>query len=282
MYFGQLIVVGLLTGAVLSLVGVGFTLVLGVGRIANFAHGALVGLGMYLGYATSTFLGLNPYVALVPSIILFGLLGWGISELFEWRGRKIGDIGELLVGLSLLLLINGLLAFTFGTDARTISNVDLGSVEIFGYLAPVTQLIAAGFTLVVALAIFFFVRSTRWGRALRAVSQNASAAGLQGIRVPIAQRAAVIVSIMLAGVAGMIISPFSVMTPAIGGAFLINAFAIVIIGGIGNTLGAVGAGLGLGVVSALATGYLDSAWASLAPLVIVLVMLLVRPLKVTV
>jgi branched-chain amino acid transport system permease protein len=279
-FFEQLVIVGLLSGAVLSLVGVGFTIVLGVGKIANFAHGAFVGLGMYLGYWTGTTLGISPYFMIIPGIVLFTVVGWGVAELFEWRGRKVGAIGELLVGLAMLLLINGLLAVGFGSDARTLSTADYGSLSVAGLKIPTTELLAALFTLVVAVGTYLFVRVSRWGRALRAVAENPSSAGLYGIRVPVAQRAAVTGSIVLAGISGLMISPFSVVTPDVGTSFLITAFAVVIIGGIGNTVGAVFAGLSIGIVNAMAAGYLSSVWTTLAPLLLILIFLLARPVSV--
>jgi branched-chain amino acid transport system permease protein len=279
-FFEQLIVVGLLNGAVLSLVGVGFTIVLGVGKIANFAHGAFVGLGMYLGYWAGADLGVSPYLMLVPGLVGFALVGWGAAELFEWRGRRVGAVGELLVGLALLLFINGLLAVVFGADPRTLSNVDLGHLDVAGLRIPTTELIAAAFTIVVAVGTYVFVKISRWGRALRAVAENPAAAGLYGIRVPIAQRMAVAGSIVLAGISGLMISPYQVMTPEVGSTFLISAFAVVIIGGIGNTVGAVFAGLAIGVIQSLAQGYLPSFWPTLVPLLIILAFLLARPVTV--
>jgi branched-chain amino acid transport system permease protein len=276
-YFLQQIVVGLLTGSVLSLIGVGFTLVLGVGKIANFAHGAFVGLGMYFGYWGWDTFGVSPYVMLLPAIVGFAIVGVGIAELFEWRGRKIGELGVLLVGLALLLFIEGLLAVVFGADVVKVQTEELASISAFGLKIRFSEMIAAVFTLVVAAGIWVLVRLTRWGRAMRAVAENPEAAGLYGVRVPIAQRAAVTASIVLAGVAGVMISPFSQMTPQVGSGFLIAGFAVVIIGGIGNTLGAVAAGLAIGVVDALSAGYLSSAWVGLTPLIVILAVLLARP-----
>ena len=112
---------------------------------------------------------------------------------------------------------------------------------------------------------------------MRAVADNAEAAGLYGIRVPVARRAAVTISIVVAGAAGIVISPFTVLTPGVGTTYLISAFAVVIVGGIGNALGAVLAGVGIGLVTSLSSGYLASYWTSLAPLIVILLVLLVRP-----
>jgi branched-subunit amino acid ABC-type transport system permease component len=273
----QLVIVGLVTGAVYSLVGVGFTLVLGIGKISNFAHGSFVGLGLYLALFAHDSLGLNAYEAFVPAMAVFGVLGVIVAELFEWRGRRVGEIGELLIGLALLLLIGGLLEVIFTDSPKTIRGLSLGHVSVAGLNLPGTELVAAGFTLVVAVALYLFVRASRWGRALRAVADNAEAAGLYGVRVPVARRAAVVISVMVAGAAGILISPFTVLTPDAGAAYLISAFAVVIVGGIGNTLGAVVAGIAIGLVNSLSSGYLASYWTSLAPLIVILLVLLLRP-----
>ena len=192
-------------------------------------------------------------------------------------GRRVGEIGELLIGLALLLLIGGLLEVTFSDNPRTISGLVLGHVRVAGLVVYGTELVAVGFTLVTAVGLYMFLRMSRWGRALRAVADNAEAAGLYGIRVPVARRAAVTISIVVAGAAGIVISPFTVLTPGVGTTYLISAFAVVIVGGIGNALGAVLAGVGIGLVTSLSSGYLASYWTSLAPLIVILLVLLVRP-----
>jgi branched-chain amino acid transport system permease protein len=277
MLFEQLIVIGLITGAVYSLVGVGFTLVLGVGKVANFAHGSFVAVGLYFAIFLKDHLDWNPYVALVPGLVFFVLVAIAVAELFEWRGRKVGEIGQLLIGLALLLLIGGALETAYGDKPRTLEGLTAGRVHVFGVVISGTEIIAAVFTFVLAAAIYGFVRHSRWGRAMRAVAEDAEAAGLYGVRVPVAQRAAVVMSIVIAGVAGILISPFTVITPGIGTNYLISAFAVVIIGGIGNTLGAVGAGLAIGVIESLSSGYLAAYWTTLAPLVVILAVLLVQP-----
>jgi branched-chain amino acid transport system permease protein len=270
----QLVVTGLLAGAVYGLVGVGFTLVLGVGRIANFAHGSFVAAGLYWALFFQNQFGLNPYVALLPGVVVFTLVGFGVAELFERRGRRIGEIGELLVGLAILLLVGGFLEAVYTDRPKTIHDLTLGGVNVFGFVVFGTQIAAAVFTFAVAGGLFLFVRYSRPGRALRAVAEDPTAAGLYGVRVPRAQRLSVAVSVALAAVAGIVISPFTTMYPEIGTQFLLTAFAVVIVGGIGNTLGAVLAGLAIGVANSLASGYLASYWTTLAPLILILVFLL--------
>ncbi|MWA03605.1 hypothetical protein F8568_025115 [Actinomadura sp. LD22] len=277
MLFEQLLIAGLITGAVYSLVGVGFTLVLGVGKVANFAHGGFVALGLYTALFAHDHLGLNAYETLVPATLVFLVVGFGIGELFEWRARHAGEIGQLLVGLALLLLIGGLLEVLFKNDPRTIDGPTLGHVRVAGLTVHGTEIFAVAFTLATALLIYVVVRRTRWGRAMRAVAENAEAAGLYGIRTPMARRSALAVSIAIAGATGVVISPFTTLTPEVGTSYLISAFAVVILGRIGNPLGAVLAGLALGVVNSLSAGYLASYWTSLAPLLIILLVLLVRP-----
>ena len=281
MYFGQLLVLGLLDGAVLSLVATGFTLVLGVGKIANFAHGAFVAVGMYLGYEVYVAWRISPYLTLLPALVFFALVGWAVAEVFEQRGRKVGEVGELLVGLALLLLINGLLELFFTDNPKTLSGVNIGGLGVFGITIQWTQIVAGIFAFVLAGGLHVFIHTSRWGRALRATAEDPTVAGLYGVRVPVAQRAAVTLSIIVAGLAGIMIAPFTVLTPDIGTTFLISAFAVVVLGGIGNTQGAVLAGLFVGVVDSLAAGYLSSYWTTLTPLIIILGYLLIRPGRVT-
>jgi branched-chain amino acid transport system permease protein len=281
MFFAQLLILGLLAGAVLSLVAIGFTLVIGVGKIANFAHGAFVAVGMYLGYEAYAAWHMSPYLTLLPALAFFVLVGWAVAEVFEQRGRKIGEVGELLVGLALLLLINGLLEVSFTDNARSLTGVNIGFVAVTGISIPWTELVAAIFTFAVAGGLHILVRTSRWGRALRATAEDPVVAGLHGIRVPVAQRAAVTLSIVVAGLAGVIIAPFTVLTPSAGTTFLISAFAVVVLGGIGSTAGAVIAGLVIGVVDSLAAGYASSYWTTLAPLLIILGYLMIRPNRVT-
>jgi len=280
MYFAQLIILGLLSGAVLSLIAIGFTLVLGVGRIANFAHGAFVAVGMYLGYEAYVAWQISPYVTLLPGLAFFALVGWAVAEVFEQRGRKVGEVGELLVGLALLLLISGLLELFFTDNPRSLSGVNIGSIFVTGISIQWTEIVAAIFTFVLAGLLHLFIRTSRWGRALRATAEDPVVAGLYGVRVPIAQRAAVTLSIIVAGLAGVIIAPFTVLTPGAGTTFLIAAFAVVVLGGIGNTQGAVIAGIIVGLLQSLASGYLSSYWTTLAPLIIILGYLLIRPDRV--
>lgn len=270
----QLVVAGLLAGAVYGLVGVGFTLVLGVGRIANFAHGSFVAAGLYWALFFQDQFGLNPYVALVPGLVVFTVVGFGVAELFERRGRKVGEIGELLVGLAILLLVGGLLEALYTDRPKAIHDLTLGGLHVFGFVVFGTQIAASVFTFAVAGGLYVLVRVSRLGRALRAVAEDPIAAGLYGVRVPGAQRISVAASVALAAVAGIVISPFTTMYPQIGTQFLLTAFAVVIVGGIGNTLGAVLAGLAIGVADSLASGYLASYWTTLAPLILILVFLL--------
>jgi|HubBroStandDraft_3_1064219.scaffolds.fasta_scaffold07497_4 branched-chain amino acid transport system permease protein len=281
MYFGQLLVLGLLDGAVLSLVAIGFTLVLGVGKIANFAHGAFVAVGMYIGYEAYIAWHISPYLTLLPALVFFALIGFVMAEVFEQRGRKVGEVGELLVGLALLLLINGLLELFFTDNPKTLSGVDIGGLGVFGITIQWTQIVAGIFAFVLAGGLHVFIHTSRWGRALRATAEDPVVAGLYGVRVPMAQRAAVTLSIIVAGLAGVMIAPFTVLTPDIGTTFLISAFAVVVLGGIGNTRGAVLAGLFVGVVDSMAAGYLSSYWTTLAPLIIILGYLLIWPNRVT-
>ncbi len=210
-------------------------------------------------------------------MILFAIVGVGVAELFEWRGRKVGEIGELLIGLALLLVIGGLLEVLFTDNSRTITGPVLGHIRIAGLSISGAQIVAVAFTLATSLGLYVFLRVSRWGRALRAVADNGEAAGLYGVRVPIARRAAVTISIVVAGAAGLVISPFTVLTPDVGSTYLISRVRR---GDRRRDRQRAGRRPGrhrhrrrdLAVA-----GYLASYWTSLAPLIVILAVLLLRP-----
>jgi branched-chain amino acid transport system permease protein len=234
-------------------------------------------VGMYLAWWTHGHWHLNPYLLVPPAIVAFAVLGVGVAELFEWRGKRVGQIGELLVGLALLLFIGGGLEALFGTQPRVITGVEAGQVKVAGLAVHGTQIVAASAAVASAVGLYLGIRETRLGRAMRAVADNPDSAGLYGINIPIMRRAAMVLSVVVAGVSGVLIAPFTVLIPTAGSTYLISAFAIVIIGGVGNTLGALVAGLSLGVVEAMAAGYLESYWTSLVPLMLILAILMIRP-----
>jgi branched-chain amino acid transport system permease protein len=276
--FANLIVLGILAGAVYGLVGIGFTMVLGVARIANFAHGSLVVLGMYFTYLLYTQVGINPYVALLPGVVVFAILGAGMAALFRTRSDAAGETGELLLGLGFLLIIESGISLVAGPGPKPL-NYSEASVNIFGNEVEVTKLIALGLAAILAVAVNMLIRSTSLGRSMQAVSLDAEGARIQGISVDRVKDATVAISVVIAGIAGIAISPFTVMTPFGGAAFLLSAFAVVVIGRLGSPIGALFAGLFIGIIQSLASGYIASTWAPLVSLGVVLVFLIVRPIR---
>lgn len=276
--FANLILLGILAGAVYGLVGIGFTMVLGVANVANFAHGSLVVLGMYFTYLLYTQLGINPYVALLPGVVVFALIGAAMAALFRTRADAGGETGELLLGLGFLLIIESGLQIAYGPGPKPL-NYSEASVTIFGNEILITKIAALVIAVILALMVHRLIRATALGRSMQAVAIDPEGAGIQGIPVVRVRDATVAISVVIAGAAGIVISPFTIMTPFGGAGFLLSAFAVVVIGRLGSARGAVLAGLLIGIIESLASGYLSSGWAPIVSLGIVLVFLIIRPIR---
>ena len=235
----QVLVSGLLLGGIYSLVSVGLTLVFGVVRITNFAHGAFVMLGMYSAYWAYDLFGLDPYLAALIVVPLFFVLGVIVYQV----------IFRLTVGRPPL-------------------------VQIF---VSVGLLIAFVVSIVVTLALMVVVRRTRLGRATRAVTQDRMAATLMGVSTHRMYSVAFGISIACTGLAGTLLMPIKAVYPTVGVQFTLVAFVIVVLGGMGSVQGALIGGLVIGLVESLAGYYVSSAYQQLAYFVVFIVVLVARP-----
>jgi branched-chain amino acid transport system permease protein len=269
---------GLLTGGLYALIGVGMALVFGVMRIVNFAHGALLMVGMYVTYFAFRLLGVSPYAGFLLAACLLFLLGVGLYRGLIRPIMDQSDFMQILLTSGVWLALVDLAQLLFGADYRQI-NLALANGVVHagpftlndGYLLSFT--VAA----VVIGALYVFLRATETGRAIRALSQNRRAAPLMGIPVERVSAIAFGIGAACAGAAGGLLLPLFYLYPTVGDPLLLKSFVMVVLGGMGSIEGAALGGLVLGVAESL-TGYL---WAdSYAPVVdfaLFLGILLLRP-----
>jgi branched-chain amino acid transport system permease protein len=275
--FVQSVVSGMLTGALYAMIGVGLTVVFGVMRIINLAHGEAVMLGMFAAYWSREW-GLDPFLSLVlwvPVMFVAGVLA------YRFLLRKVvpgGELNTLLytAGLSLLVANVALAAWT--GDYRTISLPYAAlPARPFGIAVPIAGAIAFGIAIAITAALWLFLGRTETGRAVRATSQNAEAAVLMGIDV---ERVAMLtfgLGTALAGAAGVLLAPSLYLYPTVGEILIVKCFVIVVLGGLGSVPGAIAGGLLLGVVESLGAVYASMAWKDGIGFVIFLLVLLYRP-----
>jgi branched-chain amino acid transport system permease protein len=274
----QAVVSGLLLGGVYGLVASGLTLIFGVLRIINFAHGAVMMLGMYASYWLWVGLGVDPYVSVLVTAPLFFLLGMGIQRLVIEPNRDAAEHNQLLLTLGLALFLENLALVLWHGDFRTLRVPYANTSFVIGdALVEVSRLVAAGGAVLIALALFVFLRRTDVGKAIRALSEEREGAMLVGIDVARIRAVAFGIGSACVAVAGALITPFFYIAPDVGESFNIMAFVVVVLGGMGNFIGALLGGLIVGLAESLGAALLPGSLKQLVVFVIFVLVLLFRP-----
>jgi len=260
------------------MIGIGLTVVFGVMRIINLAHGEMVMLGMFGAYWGHLLLRLDPFVSLLALTPLMFLVGTLIYRLLLERIVAGGELNTLLYTAGLSLLVSNVALFAFTADYRTLTlSYGLAPFRPLGIAVSVPLAIAFLLALLVTAALALFLSRTDLGRAIRATSQNREAAVLMGIDV---RRVAVItfgLGTALAGAAGALLAPSLYLYPTVGELLIVKCFVIVVLGGLGSVPGAIAGGILLGVVESLGAVYVSSAYKDGIGFVLFLAVLLYRP-----
>jgi branched-chain amino acid transport system permease protein len=277
-FYIQLLLNGIVIGVIYALVAMGLSLIFGVLEIVNFAHGEFYMLGAMLAYFLSMNVGLGywPTVLVVTAVAV--ALGYVLYEalLGSLRGQSFERSILLTLGLSMVLQ-NGAV-FLFTTTPRMMqtrysySNVVVGDVRV-----SVMRLFALGLGLLAFGALYLILYRTRVGRAMRGVAQNREAALMVGIDPRAVSRLAVAIGIGLSGLAGAALAPVYAVHPLMGFSFVFKAFAIIIIGGLGNISGAALAAVALGILESVAGGFLPLVMADALAFIAMIAILLLRP-----
>jgi len=275
--FINILAVGVLLGGIYALVSVGLNLIFGVIRVVNFAQGEFVMLGMYGAFAAYNVLGLDPYLAVVVVVPALFVLGAVVQRLILTPLQAEPSMQIVATFGLLLLLQNVVLAVTRGTSYSVPTPVAQLSVAIGPVQIGLARLIVLAAATLVALALGAFLQRTMLGKAIRAVAQDHRAATLMGIDVQWVYMVSFGIGAALAGLAGCLLSPLYTMSPQIGTNFILPAFAVVVLGGLGSVLGAYVGGFIVGLTEALAGYYLDPALKHAVLFAVFIVVLVVRP-----
>jgi branched-chain amino acid transport system permease protein len=271
------VVNGLTTGAVYALIAVGLTLVYGVLHIINFAHGAILGAAMFAAYLAFQF-GVDPYFAIAPLAALFFALGYGVQRLIIGPASHGDDRNVLLITLGLSIVIENLLLAIFSSDTRTIdtsygfTTLDLG----FTFLA-LPKAVAFVASSVVGVALWTLLAATDTGKAIRAVAKERMGAALVGVNPPHIYAVTFGVSAACLAVAACLLLPVYYVNPRVGEAYVLVAFTIVVLGGMGSIPGAMVGGLLIGVVESLSGLFFGDSLGQLGVYLIFILVLLLRP-----
>ncbi|BDG59064.1 branched-chain amino acid ABC transporter permease [Caldinitratiruptor microaerophilus] len=260
------IVNGILMGGIYGLIALGLTLVFGIMRVVNFAHGALLMVSMYAAYFAWHYTRLYPYftvfvVAPFMFVVGFLLQRYLIRPVFKAEADVREPISALLLTAGLMVTLENMALLFFGADYRTAKTTLSGvTYHLGGISVAAPRLYAFLITLVATVIFYVFLQRTETGRAMRAVGQDRSAAALVGINVYRMYDVAFGVGLALLGVAGSVLVPFYYVQPSVGQIFGTRAFITVVLGGLGSVPGALVGGLLIGIVESVAAQFMESTW----------------------
>lgn len=269
---------GLTTGALYALVALGLTLIYGVLHIINFAHGALLMVGLYAVYFLHSSFGIDPYVSLLIVPPAMFAVGYALQRGIIGRASHGRDENILLVTLGLSIVIENLALFVFRSDTRSVDTpYSFEVVEILGAFLPLPKVIAFVGALVTAALLWLLMSRTDLGRAIRALAKERKGAKLVGIDVDHVFAMSFGLGIGCLGVAACLLLPSYYVTPQVGHGFVLIAFTIVVLGGMGSFVGALVGGLIIGVVEALGGLFLGESLGQIGIFLIFILVLVFRP-----
>ncbi|MEW6668973.1 MAG: branched-chain amino acid ABC transporter permease [Thermodesulfobacteriota bacterium] len=276
--FVQSVVSGILTGSLYAMIGVGLTVIFGVMRIINMAHGDMVMLGMYGAFWALTFFKIDPFLSIILWIPVAFLAGVFIYRFLLRNIVPAGELNTLLFTAGLSLFIANLALVIWTGDYRTIKlGYAIMPLRPFGIAVPIPLAIAFGMAGLITVALYWFLTRTDTGRAIRATSQEPEAAALMGVKV---DRMAIITFALgtaLACGAGVLLAPSLYLYPTVGEILVAKCFVIVVLGGLGSVPGAIAGGVLLGLVESLGAVYISVPYKDAIGFIMFLLVLLFRP-----
>jgi branched-chain amino acid transport system permease protein len=269
---------GLTTGAVYALVALGLTLIYGVLHIINFAHGASLMVALYAAYLLKARLGIDPYLALPVVVALMFALGYALQRAVINRASHGKDENILLVTLGVSIVLENLALLFFKSDTRTIDTAyTLTTVPIGPAMIALPKIVAFFGALATSALLLWIVSRTDLGRAIRAVAKEKQGARLMGIDVDHVYAMSFGIGLACLGAAACFLLPAYYVNPQVGSGFVLVAFTIVVLGGMGSFAGALGGGLLIGVVESLCGLFLGESLGQIGIFVIFIAVLLFRP-----
>jgi branched-chain amino acid transport system permease protein len=274
---GQLLI-GLVNGAFYALLSLGLSIVFGLLNIINFAHGAFYMVGAYAAYIGLTYFGVNYWAAMFLSPVLVGVVGMFMERTMLRRLYKLDHLYGLLLTFGLTLVTEGLFRSFYGVSGQPYaapkslqSALDLGFMMLPSYRVWVIVASVA-----VCLATWLVIERTKLGALVRAGTENAKLVEAFGVNVPLMITCTYGLGVALAAFAGVLAAPVFQLNPLMGSNMIIVVFAVVVIGGLGSTLGTIVTGIGLGLAEGLTKVFYPEASSTIVFLVMIVVLLL-RP-----
>jgi branched-chain amino acid transport system permease protein len=272
----QILVNGLTSGSFYVLMALGFTLIFGIMRLVNFAHGEFYMLGAFVVYHLYGRLDVNFFLALAASAVTVGVLG-AIVERVIFVPLRSRELSMLMSALGLQIALQGVMAVTEGVEALSLPAPVSGVYRSSWLIFPYDRLLVVAVAAVVVALFYAFITWSKFGQALRAVAQDAEAALMQGIPVNRVYTLAFAIGCALAAIAGGVIGPVFSLHVYMGQAAILKAFVVVILGGLGSVPGAVVGGLVLGLAESVFASLFGVLVSDMLGFLLIMMILLWRP-----
>jgi len=273
----EILIHGAVSSAIYAMLAVGFTLIFGVARVLNLAHGSFYALGAYSTYVLTTQLKVPLLAAALLAVALVAAFGVAIERVFVRPMRRRSQLAVLMITLAVALVVEQALFLTFGSEYRNVpafidEKFTLGHVDVGGQ-----RLLALGVGIVSIATLWLFIQHTRLGSAILAISQDPVAASYMGIPSDRIFSIVMAISAGLAAAAGVLAGPFLTVQPTMWLLPIVKAFAIVVVGGLGSIPGSILAALMLGYAETIVGYLISTSWTEIVSVAATLLMLVVRP-----
>ncbi len=272
---------GLSLGSIYAVIALGYTMVYGIAKMLNFAHGDVIMVGGYIVFSATSYAGLNPYVAVLISIIFCTLLGMTIERVAYKPLRNASPLAVLITAIGVSYLLQNLALLVFGAQPKNFTSVvPLESIKLFDGQLVISgeAIVTIAVTVIIMVALVLFINKTRPGNAMRAVSEDRGAAQLMGVNVNGTIALTFAIGSGLAAIAGVLLcSTYSNLSSTTGAMPGIKAFVAAVFGGIGSIPGAMIGGVLIGIIEILGRAYISSQMADAIVFAVLIIVLVVKP-----
>ena len=272
---------GVSLGSVYALIALGYTMVYGIAKMLNFAHGDVIMVGAYMSYIATTAMGFPPMVSVIFAMLVCTLLGILIEKFAYKPLRKATSLAVLITAIGMSYLLQNIALLVFKSDPKSFKSiVSLDSLSLFDGKLTITSesIVTVAVCIVIMIALSVFTKKGKMGKAMRAVSEDRGAAELMGINVNVTISVTFAIGSALAAIAGVLLcSAYPVLVPTTGSMPGIKAFTAAVFGGIGSIPGAMVGGILLGVIEIFSKAYISTQLSDAIVFAVLIIVLLVKP-----
>ena len=272
---------GISLGSVYAIIALGYTMVYGIAKMLNFAHGDVIMVGAYISYCVTAYLGLPPIVSILAAMIVCTILGIGIERFAYKPLRKAGSLAVLITAIGVSYLLQNIALLIWGSNPKSFASVvSFSSISLFngGLIITAESIVTVIACIVIIIGLTVFTKKSKIGKGMRAVSEDKDAAELMGINVNVTISITFAIGSALAAIAGVLLcSAYPTLQPTTGAMPGIKAFTAAVFGGIGSIPGAMVGGILLGIIEIFSKSYISTALSDAIVFAVLIIVLLVKP-----